>query len=162
MRKALTAIRKWLSHPALARVGFVVLGVVVVGAIALFLFKWAPELLATHGLKGKDRAEDIGRNRTAVLASLAFLIAGVGAIYTGLSYRLNRAGQITERFTRAIDQLGHPELDVRLGGIYALERIARDSQDDHPQVVEVLTAYVREHARWPPDASPRTGRRRKA
>ena len=38
------------------------------------------------------------------------------------------------------------KLDVRLGGIYALERIARDSKDDYPQVIEVLTAYVREHA----------------
>jgi len=38
-------------------------------------------------------------------------------------------------------------MDIRLGGIYALERIARDSWNDHPQVVEVLTAYVREHSR---------------
>jgi hypothetical protein len=67
-----------------------------------------------------------------------------------LSYRLNRHGQITERFTRAIDQLGNESLDVRLGVIYALERIAKDSRHDHPQVVEILTAYIREHAPWPP------------
>jgi hypothetical protein len=30
-------------------------------------------------------------------------------------------GQVTERFTRAIDQLGHENLDVRLGGIYTLD-----------------------------------------
>jgi hypothetical protein len=36
-------------------------------------------------------------------------------------------GQVTERFTHAIDQLGHTALDVRIGGIYALERIANDS-----------------------------------
>jgi hypothetical protein len=101
-------------------------------------------------LSGKDRAEEIGRARTAFLAILAGALATVGAVFTGLSYRLNRAGQITERFTRAIDQLGSSELDIRLGGIYALERIARDSPDDHPQVMEVLTAYVREHAPWPP------------
>jgi hypothetical protein len=88
---------------------------------------------------------------------LAGSIAVAGAIFTGLSYRLNRAGQITERFTRAIDQLGatdqrgKPKIDVALGGIYALERIARDSKDDHPQVVEVLTAYVREHTRHQPN-----------
>jgi Pentapeptide repeats (8 copies) len=34
---------------------------------------------------------------------------------------------------------------VRLSGIYALERIARDSARDHPAVMEVLSAYVREH-----------------
>jgi hypothetical protein len=48
--------------------------------------------------------------------------------------------QITERFTRAIDQLGNDKLSVKLGGIYALERIAKDSPKDHWQVMEVLTA----------------------
>jgi uncharacterized protein YjbI with pentapeptide repeats len=130
----------------------VVLGLVVAVFLATFLLKWAPELLAKKGLSARDEAEDLGRIRTALLAMVAGLIAVVGAVFTGLSYRLNRAGQITERFTRAIDQLGSRELDVRLGGIYALERIARDSADDHPQVVEVLTAYVRGHAAWQPAA----------
>ena len=53
-------------------------------------------------------------------------------------------GQITERFTRAIDQLGNSDMVIRLGGIYALERIAKGSPKDHWQVMEVLTAYVRE------------------
>jgi hypothetical protein len=106
-----------------------------------------------------DARAEVGRVRTALLASLAGLIAAVGAVLSGLTYRLNNRvatqtqdrdlqGQITERFTRAIDQLGSEKLDVRLGGIYGLERIARDSASDQPQVVEVLTAFVREHARW--------------
>jgi hypothetical protein len=44
-------------------------------------------------------------------------------------------------------QLGHTELAVRLGGVYALERIAVDSERDHPTVVEVLSAFVREESR---------------
>ena len=35
---------------------------------------------------------------------------------------------------------------IRLGGIYALERIAKDSEKDHGPIMEVLTAYVREKA----------------
>ena len=35
---------------------------------------------------------------------------------------------------------------IRLGGIYALERIAKDSEKDHGPIMEVLTAYVRERA----------------
>jgi uncharacterized protein YjbI with pentapeptide repeats len=65
--------------------------------------------------------------------------------------RISQEGQITDRFTKAINQLGEtgPEkLAIRLGGIYALERIARDSEKDHWPVMEVLTAYVREHAPW--------------
>jgi hypothetical protein len=63
---------------------------------------------------------------------------------------LAEQGQITERFTRAIDQLGSDHLDVRLGGIYALERIARDSPGNRSTIGEVLTAYIRGHAPWPP------------
>ena len=55
-------------------------------------------------------------------------------------------GQITERYTRAIEQLGNDNIAIRMGGIYALERIARDSDKDHWQVMEVLTAYVRENS----------------
>ena len=55
-------------------------------------------------------------------------------------------GHITERFTRAIQQLGDDKMAIRLGGIYALERIAKDSEKDQGPVMEVLTAYVRENA----------------
>ncbi|HEY3682362.1 MAG TPA: pentapeptide repeat-containing protein [Streptosporangiaceae bacterium] len=55
--------------------------------------------------------------------------------------------RITGRYTAAIDQLGSDRLDVRIGGIYALERIARDSRDDHPTVMDVLATFVREHTR---------------
>jgi uncharacterized protein YjbI with pentapeptide repeats len=59
-------------------------------------------------------------------------------------------GQVTERFTRAIDQLGSPATAVRTGGVYALEGIARDSDSERGAVVEVLTAFVRQLAPWPP------------
>jgi len=53
--------------------------------------------------------------------------------------------QITERFTKAVEQLASLEIAVRLGGIYALERIAKNSEDDHWTIMEVLTAFVREN-----------------
>jgi hypothetical protein len=34
------------------------------------------------------------------------------------TYRLTQQGQITDRYTKAIEQLGSDKLDVRLGGIY--------------------------------------------
>jgi len=47
-------------------------------------------------------------------------------------------GQMTERFTKAVDQLGSNQVAIRLGGIYALERIARDSRQDHWTIMETL------------------------
>jgi len=59
---------------------------------------------------------------------------------------VSQEGQITERFTRAIEQLGNEKVEIRLGGIYALERIAKDSEKDYWTIIEVLSAFVREHA----------------
>ena len=68
---------------------------------------------------------------------------------------LTEQGQVTDRYTRAVEQIGSDKLDVRIGGIYALERVARDSNRDHPSVMEVLTAFVREisHEPWRPGAA---------
>ena len=49
---------------------------------------------------------------------------------------------MADRCTKAIEQLGPGELEVRLGGIYAPERIACDSPRDHPTVLEVLAAFA--------------------
>jgi uncharacterized protein YjbI with pentapeptide repeats len=75
---------------------------------------------------------------------------------------VDREGQVTNRFTQAIGQLGaelkdgRPNLEVRLGGIYALDRIAKDSARDYWPIIEVLTAYVRGNAPWPPHADAST------
>ena len=68
-----------------------------------------------------------------------------------------RTGQITDLYSRAIDQLGSEQPHVRIGGIYALERVARDSEEDHQIVMEVLTAFIREYSRvpWPTTGSER-------
>ena len=71
-------------------------------------------------------------------------------------------GQITERFTRAIDQLGavraghEPAPEIRAGGVRSLERIARESVEDFWPVLDILTAYLRAECRWEapyPDSS---------
>lgn len=61
--------------------------------------------------------------------------------------RVTEEGKLTERFSKAVEMLGSDKLDVKLGGIYALERIARDSLKDHWTVMEVLTAFIREQSR---------------
>jgi uncharacterized protein YjbI with pentapeptide repeats len=57
--------------------------------------------------------------------------------------KVSQEGQITERFTRAIEQLGNTAIEIRLGGIYSLERIAKESQKDYWPIMEILIAYIR-------------------
>ena len=59
--------------------------------------------------------------------------------------RIIEQGHIMDRYTKAIAQLGKledgkPNIEVRLGGIYALERLASDSPRDHWTIMEVLSA----------------------
>ena len=95
-----------------------------------------------------------------LMQALGFIMAGVAAVagiyFTWRNLQQGKDEQITERFTRAIDQLDSEKLEIRLGGIYALERIANDSPErDYSTIMEVLTAYLRENAPLPREAEPR-------
>jgi uncharacterized protein YjbI with pentapeptide repeats len=60
--------------------------------------------------------------------------------------RLSEQGQITERFTRSIDQLGNAEQNIRVGGIFSLERVASDSPENIGVVGATLAAFVTNRA----------------
>ncbi|MFI5808837.1 hypothetical protein [Streptomyces sp. NPDC051561] len=62
---------------------------------------------------------------------------------------LTRDGQVTDRYTAEVTNLGDDNEEVRLGGLYALQRIAQDSTRDAPTVVQVISAYVRSHSPLP-------------
>lgn len=58
--------------------------------------------------------------------------------------KLMESAHITDGFTDAINQLGSDNKAVRIGGVFALERIARDSQQDRPNIASTLAAFIRE------------------
>ncbi|MER6474473.1 pentapeptide repeat-containing protein [Streptomyces collinus] len=80
----------------------------------------------------------------AALGALLFTWMQVGQANKEL--RISEHGEITSRFNAAIGNLGSQSLDVRLGGIYALQRIMQDSTRDQPAVVSVLAAFAQRHA----------------
>jgi len=104
-----------------------------------------------HGVPRKDLADLENKFRTTLAQAIAGLGLVGGLYFTSETLRVNQEGQVTERFTRAVEQLADGRLDVRLGGIYALERIARDSSRDHWPVMQVLAADLRQHATVPSD-----------
>ena len=54
-------------------------------------------------------------------------------------------GHLTDRFNMAVEQLGSSEQTVRIGGVYALWRIANDSPErDQQPVWDILCAFVRQ------------------
>ena len=138
------AAAEWAFGKKTARV----LGVVGLFAVVIILLFLLLNLYVapTKPSEKKDLVLAVAQ----ILAGTALLS---GLYFTWRTLQVNREGQITERFTRAIDQLGatdegkNKKLELRLGGIYALERIAQDSLAmenspgrDYSTVMEVLSA----------------------
>ncbi|MBS0641266.1 MAG: pentapeptide repeat-containing protein [Proteobacteria bacterium] len=84
---------------------------------------------------------------SSVTAAVASLAAWFALIRHFAQTNADRQRRITESFSKAIEQLGSDKLEVRLGGIYSLERISKESPDDYWTVMENLTAFVRERSR---------------
>ncbi len=163
----LLLIGLWVAWPLLATTyrrpewSYYVAAVLVVSVFVLLLI-WMPkrQVASLRQLNESPahliQVADIENKNRATLAQIlggAFVLFGLFFTWqtvrsTWDSVDLARQGQITERFARAIELLGSEKFEVRLGGIYALERIARDSERDHWPVMEVLTAYVRENSPW--------------
>jgi hypothetical protein len=127
-----------------------VLAVVLVLALAVLAWAKVPDLYPVSAAKDvillaaaeSARSQAITTTRASVLAALA----GLGALVTisinyrnsrtaaqtlaitNQTFRIQQRGHLTDRYTRAIEQLGNSEpVAIRLGGIYALEQIAVDT-----------------------------------
>ncbi|HVQ36588.1 MAG TPA: pentapeptide repeat-containing protein [Pyrinomonadaceae bacterium] len=120
--------------------------------------------------KGEDegerfKAEDDARKTLAQIIGGAILLFGAISAYqnvrlaekaqsdastnTRKTFELAAKGQITDRFSKAVVMLADKEhLESRLGGIYALEGVAKDSEDYYWPTMVLLTDYLREHYPW--------------
>ena len=83
------------------------------------------------------------------IATLAQIVGGIflflSLYFTWQSVRESQESRLTDRFIKAIELLGDTSsVSKRVGGIYALERIAWDSEKDHWTVMEILMAFLRE------------------
>jgi uncharacterized protein YjbI with pentapeptide repeats len=87
----------------------------------------------------------------AAIAPLLTLAAGVAVAGVALLRHFaqtdaDRQRRITESYGKAVSQLASEKIEERLGGVYTLERISRESPGDHWTVMESLTAFVRERS----------------
>jgi Pentapeptide repeats (8 copies) len=139
-------------HAAWLVAAVVVAVVVVLGVVLL------PRYLLAWDLDGSpmpaDRAKAVNDIRTTLLQGLGGAALLVGAYFTWRQVQVAREGQLTDRFTSAVGQVGNQSIEVCLGGIYALERIAIDSKRDRQTAYEMLCAYVRQHAPFQPPKEP--------
>jgi hypothetical protein len=101
-----------------------------------------------------DRADKLAPLATFIGASATIFVGIVAAWIALARHRAQTKAdiqrRITESYSKATEQLGSDKIAVRLGGIYTLERVSRESPYDYWTVMETITAFVREQAHWRP------------
>ena len=137
-RKLTIAARGQPARAAVWTLG-VILGLAAAAAYGVALWR-AP------GWMHATTAQDAYNARVLVISVGGAIVVGTGLLYTARNYRLSRRGQVTDRFTVALERLGSTELYVRIGGVHALEHVMRDSAEHHNDVIEVLTEFINDRA----------------
>ncbi|MGC4807470.1 pentapeptide repeat-containing protein [Micromonospora sp. DT233] len=128
-------------------------GVAVVAVVTTAALVWLQDSVPVVG-DGVQRAQlRVESIRTALTIGAAV----TGAFALLLAFRRQQlaertqqateydAGEkrVTELYVKAVDQLGSDKAPVRLGGLYALERLAQDNPIHRQSIVEVICAYLR-------------------
>jgi hypothetical protein len=130
--------------------------------LAILILWIVPKIqVRSLGLTGLERFKIENEARKVIAEIIGGSVVLIGLFFTwqtvkstGDNLKVSQEGQITERFIKAIEQLGKTDagkdsnLVIHLGGIWSLERIARDSEKDYWPIMEILTTYVRQHAAW--------------
>jgi hypothetical protein len=165
-----SSVKNWIVEKWKA--ALIVIGIILVPLVVWKVPEW--QVRAYHGRldtgaiskltpqeliqlqKDLITAENNARVTIAQIVGGFGLLVGLYLTYRNIkiahrNVEVAEEGKLTDRFSKAVELLGSDKLDVRLGGIYALERIARDSQKDHWTVMEVLTAFVREKSKQMPE-----------
>ncbi len=141
------------------------------GAALVLLFAlalYATFAVLVRAIFGGEVSLGVGGLIAAILGA-PFLIWGT--VLKHQTVRYQKEGHMTDRIAKAVEQLGVektvkkdgtedtvPNLEVRMGAILSLERIAQDSTihdkgRDHVMVMQILCEYIRENsnARTPQD-----------
>ena len=140
---------------------WIVLAVLATAGVAAVVL--VPPLIAPEVADPQAQLEVLDRARLTVALIFGGFVALLGVYMNwrrvnALERQVATAqlGQITERFTRAIDQLGAvrpdntPVPEIRAGGVRSLERIAGESPEDLWPILDILSAYLRSESPAPP------------
>ena len=139
--------RNWLK-----RYWWAWLSAVVLALLMVVCWKW----LSNHSDTLRNLALVIFAPLGLALATWRSIIADKNTQIADRNSLIAEDNSITDAFTRAIEQLGSglddkPNIEVRLGAIYALERLSKKNNDYYQPIIDILVSYVRNNAPIPPE-----------
>ncbi|EIV96345.1 pentapeptide repeat-containing protein [Frankia sp. QA3] len=130
--------RRWL---------WVGVAVATAGAAGALIAVW---LVPPAVYRPADQADARASLQSGLLTAAAAMVAVVGGLVAlAETRRSNENTHVRELYSLAVTQLGADDETIRLGGIFALERIATDSPADQRTVVAVLSAFIRRRSADP-------------
>jgi hypothetical protein len=137
--------RNWLK-----RYWWAWLSAVVLALLMVICWKW----LGNHSDTLRNLALVICAPLGLALATWRSIIADKNTQIADRNSLIAEDNSITDAFTRAIEQLGSglddkPNIEVRLGAIYALERLSKKNDDYYQAIIDILASYVRNNAPIP-------------
>ncbi|MFF1413973.1 pentapeptide repeat-containing protein [Streptomyces sp. NPDC058289] len=146
-------------------------GVFVAVAIGLYFLLgpitgWVggSRLKSLHDDKQRIEAENAIR-QTLIHAAGGMLLAGtlaataIAAKQSFETLEAQRDAQVTDRYAKAVESLGHDNAVVKAAAIFALGRIAKDSTRDRDNINQAISAFVRDGTERPPKAMEREAQR---
>jgi len=112
-----------------------IIGVALIASVGVYLLVWKFACVSAEHL----------RNIIFLVGGVtAGIIAAWRAWVADKQTNINDRGQITERFTRAVEQLGDDSAYMRMGAIQALRLIGSDNESHVSAVLNLLASFVRE------------------
>ena len=110
-------------------------GIVIAGIFALVFALWRGSVAERQAAASQRQAETAERQAETALRQTETAQRQVETAQQGL---------LNERYQKGAEMLGSEVLSVRLGGIYALQRLAEDHPEQyHVQIMWLFCAYVR-------------------
>ena len=63
------------------------------------------------------------------------------------NHEIEISGQISNRFSKGVEQLASDKIEIKLGAIYSLEQIAIESTPYYRKILKILEAFIRENSK---------------
>ena len=116
--------------------------VITAGLISLVVLYW--EWFATEPC-GMESRSTTARNVGILFFGLLAIGFGIWrGVVASRQAKTSQRGLLNERYQKGAEMIGSKVLSVRLGGIYALQRLAADEPEQyHVQIMLLLSAFVR-------------------
>ena len=128
-------LTKKASLPAIGFFSAILISAILIWAVP----KWQAQQITDNAEKG---FEIENATRSTLIQGLGGLFFFVTAYFTWRNFKVSEGKEITGRLSKAIEMLSDEQTYTRLGGILLLNRIAKDSPEDHWSVMKMLCSYI--------------------